>query len=301
MQLKRLLGTATAVVALTGAAVMYSVHPAKSSDHQDTYNLANAVGHNPSADITDVFVYPAPDNANNVVLAMDTYPLIPAGTGSSKFFDPTIMWQFHISHGAITTPEDETFQIQATGTDASQVLTLYQKTTGAAGTTSTFTGSTALLSANYNTVTTSTTNGNTINFFAGPRADPFYFDLFGFFSFLGDRNFMTHSGQDAGGSGTPLSNGDNAPGSPATAADKGNNPSQPSFNGFAQGTTAGTGSALGNYACLTAPAQGALNDIGGGFDVLSYVIEVPKTMISSGSQSQSINVWATTSSSTTNT
>ena len=41
MNLKKILGTVTAAIALTSAAVLYTTHAVKSSDHQDTYNLAN--------------------------------------------------------------------------------------------------------------------------------------------------------------------------------------------------------------------------------------------------------------------
>ncbi len=57
--------------------MLYSVHPAKSSDHQDTYNLATRS--NTSADISDVFVFPAPGNPANVVLVMNVSPITPAG------------------------------------------------------------------------------------------------------------------------------------------------------------------------------------------------------------------------------
>ena len=43
---------------------------------------------NTSADITDVYVFPSPTNPANVVLVMDVSPLIPAGMGTAKFFDP---------------------------------------------------------------------------------------------------------------------------------------------------------------------------------------------------------------------
>jgi hypothetical protein len=112
MLLKRMLGTVTAIAAITVAVVLYTIHPVKSSDHQDTYNLATQVGHNTSADITDVYVFPAPDNANNVVFAMDVSPLIPAGMGTSYSFDPTLLWQFKISHQS-SGVEDEVIQMVA--------------------------------------------------------------------------------------------------------------------------------------------------------------------------------------------
>src|SRR5271156_7029655 len=122
MKLRPILGTVTAVVALAAAAMLYTAHPVKSSDHQDTFNLATRS--NTSADITDVYVFPAPDNANNVVFAMNVIPLIPPGMGTTKFFDPTLLWQFKISHQS-SGVEDQVIQMTASGTGANQTLTLY--------------------------------------------------------------------------------------------------------------------------------------------------------------------------------
>ena len=211
------------VLAIGAAVVLYTGHPAKSSDHQDTYNLATRA--NTSADITDVFIFPSPSNPNNVVLAMDVSPLIPKGMGSSFFFDPSVMWQFKIAHGS-TSPEDQVIQFGVTGTGASQIITMYGP--GApheVGTANTFIAPAG--SFQYN-VATQLSNGAKV--FAGPRADPFYFDLFAFFSFLGDRNWATHSSQTDPGpeTGGPLYNGDSvgAPGAFAPAYDKSANPAQ---------------------------------------------------------------------------
>ena len=93
----RVIGGFLAVAVLVVVAIAYSAHAVRSSDHQDTYNLATRS--NTSADITDVYVFPSPANSANVVFVMNVSPLIPAGMGTAKFFDPTLMWQFKISHG----------------------------------------------------------------------------------------------------------------------------------------------------------------------------------------------------------
>jgi hypothetical protein len=286
-----------AIVALVVTALIYSIHPVRGSDHQDTFNLANRS--NTSADITDVFVFPAPDNPNNVVFAMDVSPLIGAGMGTTKFFDPTLMWQFKISHQA-SGVEDQVIQLGVNGTGASQTITLYGPAApNEVGVKNTFLAS-PIGSATYNAPTTLK---NGIQLFAGPRADPFQFDLFAFFTFLGDRNFGTHTSQSDPGQGDALFNGDNQ-GIPAAAApvfDKTANAATPSFNGFPAGTMSGANSPLGNYACSTNPAEDTLTDIGGGFNVLTFVVEVPKSLLfggTSGFTSSKIHVWATVNSST---
>ena len=306
MKLKRIIGAVTAVVAISAATVLYTTHSVKSSDHQDTYNLANAVGHNPSADITDVYVFPSPTNSNNVVFAMDTWPLIPAGTGTTKFFDPTLIWQFKIAHGATNYQEDQVIQVGVSGVDAAQKFTLYGPSApNEAGTTNSLVKPTGTFG--YNTAATVGSGSSAIQVFAGPRADPFKFDLFAFFSFLGDRAFDTHTSQSDPGPGTlynePAQTNPQTLGNKvATPETKAQPATHPSFAGFSAGTTAGTTSALGDYACNTGPAQN-FADLAGGFNVLSYVFEIPKSLLyGSGTpfSSSVIHVWATSNSSTTN-
>ena len=289
MSLRRILGTST-FVAVAVAGVLYAAHPARSSDHQDTYNLAHRS--NTSADITDVFVFPSPTDSANVVFVMDVSPLIPQGMGPATFFDPTLMWQFKISHGA-TSPEDQVMQFAVNGAGAGQTITMYGPARpNEASTSNTFVAPSGTF--NYNSATRL---ANGVKVFAGPRADPFFFDLFAFFSFLGDRHYATHSSETDPGPQTqgPLYNGDNV-GVPAQAApsyDKSANPANPTFQGFPAGTTAGAGSALGNYACGTNPSQNTLADLGGGFNVLTFVVEVPRTLLTNGYSSSNIHVWAT--------
>lgn len=286
-----LAGGVAAVAVAAFAVLLYAVHPVRSSDHQDTYNLANRS--NTSADITDVYVFPSKANPNNVVLAMNVMPLIPAGMGASRFFDPTLMWQFKIAHGTSNYQEDQVIQFGVSGTGAGQTITVYGPAKPAeVGTTNTFVASSG--SFTYNT------NGNLSNgvtAFAGPRADPFFFDLFQFFSFLGDRYFATHNSQSDPGPGNTLTNGNNV-GVAAQVAppyEKNANPNQPTFNGFAAGTLSGGSS---GYACSTNAPVNALADVGGGFNVLSLVVEVPKSLLTTGFSSPVIHVWATANSST---
>jgi len=294
---KRLIAASASIAAVALVAGLYTTHAAKSSDHQDTYNLATRS--NTSADITDVFVFPAPDNPANVVLAMDVSPLIAPGTGPSHFFDPTILYQFKISHVA-SGIEDEVIQVLPVGTGASQTMNLYGPATpNEVSTTNTIVG-TAIGSAPYNSATTIGSGTSAIQLYAGPRTDPFFFDLFAFFTFLGDRNYGTHSSQSDGGpelsaATNPFYNGDSASNiaSLTPQYDKNQSAATPSFNGFPAGTMSGTGA--GAYACSTNPASDTL--FAGPFDVLSIVVEVPKASLIT-SAGATIHVWATASSST---
>jgi len=286
----RVIGGFLAAAALVVVVIAYSAHAVRSSDHQDTYNLATRSNH--SADITDVYVFPSPTNPANVVLAMDVSPLIPTGMGPATFFDPTLMWQFKISHGT-SGVEDEVIQLGVSGTTASQVISVYGPAKpNEVGTTNTFVPVTGNVSYN-----TSATLSNGIQVFAGPRADPFFFDLFAFFSFLGDRNYATHTSQSDPGAGDTLSNGANSGAAAmayATTGSKTANPNTPSFAGFTAGTMSSSGA--GAYACRTDAPQNPL--AAGGFNVLSYVVEVPRALLTTGYSSSILHIWATVNSST---
>jgi hypothetical protein len=247
-----LLGGGAAVAALVLTAVLFNALPVRGSDHQDSPDM---VAH-PAADITDVYLYPAGDNAANVVLQMDVSPLITPANTPSAALDPSVLYQFKIAHGANPGPEDMVIQVQASGTGPTQTVNVYGPFTPAsAGTTArvgTLTGSVPFGS------TTAATLANGMRVFVGPRADPFFFDLFQFFSFLPDRDYQT-AGQ--------------APKAPF------------SFKFPAPS---------GQYAsCVQGTPSDALSS--NSFNVLSIVIEAPKSLIAPTSGSQIVHLWTTSS------
>jgi hypothetical protein len=269
MTIKRILGSMTAVVALVVAVFLYSTHAAKSSDHQDSPTVVARTG----ADITDVYVFPSPTNAANVVLVMDVDPLItPGAATASANFDPSVLYQFKIAHGAVgtTTPEDTVIQLTANGTGSAQTLNVYGPAAPAeTGVNSTLIAKTGTFPIN---VAAGTTLGNGIKAFAGTRADPFFFDLFQFFTILPDRNYSNPRTGNTLGTSTP------------------------SFNGFTAGDTNAGPNTPGAFACSTAPSSNALTQAAPpGFNVLAVVLEIPKTLLVTGGQSSIIHVWATTS------
>ncbi len=170
---------AVAVATLSLTFMLYANRAIRSSDHQDSPLTVSR----PGTDISDVFVYPSPTNAANVVFAMNVHPLIPSGQGPTVYFDPGVMYQFKIGKGDDFT-EDTVIQFKASGVGANQQLTMYGPATpNIVGTRSTFVAATGTVP--YNKVTTL---ANGISAFAGPREDPFYFDLSQFFKIIPDRN-----------------------------------------------------------------------------------------------------------------
>jgi hypothetical protein len=262
MPLRRFAVSMLAIVAIASGAFLYTSHPAHGSDHQDS----PAVVAQPGADITDIYLFPSPTNSNDVVLAMDIHPLIPAGMYGNVSLDPGVLYQFKISHGSLgtTSPADTAFQFVATGTGANQTVTMYGQRGILKGPS---TLGKPLGTFAFGALGTRLGNGTIA--FAGPRADPFFFDLFQFFTILPDRDYHNKRTGNQLGSSTPT------------------------FNGFNSGSTSGPGA--GNYPCSTAPSTNALTQINGGFDVISIVAEIPKYLLMGRNESSIIHLWATTS------
>ncbi len=173
---------AFALAALAAAIMLYLPREGRSSDHQDS---PLTVGR-PGADITDVYVFPAAD-PNKVVLAMDVHPLIPAGEANTVFFDPGVMYQFKID----TTGdyrEDKVIQFRALGSGANQRIEMYGPAKPAMiGTRSAWVGSPQSFSIDQK----AHLSGGVLAM-AGPRKDPFYFDLSQFLKIVPDRSDKYH-------------------------------------------------------------------------------------------------------------
>jgi hypothetical protein len=259
-------GSLALLAAASTAVLLYADRPARGSDHQDSI----AVVDRPGADISDVYMFPSPANANNIDLVMNVHPLIPAGMGGSYQLDPGVLYQFKFSHGPVGTmnPEDTVLQVVASGTGSGQTVSVYGPVTPKlSGTHSILTGQPKGTFAFNQPNGTTLSNG--ITAFAGPRADPFFFDLFQFFSILPDRYYAN----------------------PRTGNKLGT--STPTFNGYSAGSTSGPNGS--GYACSTAASTNALTQINGGFNVISIVLEVPRTMLVPRGASQVTHMWATTS------
>lgn len=134
--------------------------------------------------MTDLHIFPG-SNPNNVVLAMSVRPLIPAGQGTpAKFsFDTDVLYQFKIDNTGDNV-EDLVIQAKFFNTGAGQQVTISGPVKP------TRTGTVTTREAPY--LTTGTINQTFsptagMQVFAGPREDPFFFDLEQFGNILPDR------------------------------------------------------------------------------------------------------------------
>jgi hypothetical protein len=92
MKKARLFGGVAALCAVVLAALLYAHVPARSVDLQDS----PATIRRPAADITDTYLFPSPTNPTNVVAVMDVYPLIASSSGATTaintFFDIGVLY-----------------------------------------------------------------------------------------------------------------------------------------------------------------------------------------------------------------
>ncbi len=262
MKTTRTLGSILAVGMMMAVVFLYSNYAARSSDHQDSpATIAHA-----GADISDPYIFPSPTNASNVVMVMNVHPLIPSGQGLSTSFDPGVLYQMKFDTksenggGLAQAPvENLVVQFQAGAPGASQPI--YVNGPAAPSVTGA-TGNTTVGLTGQGTINVPFTLANgQVQVFAGAREDPFFFDLAQFLKILPDRN--------AGNTTTPLQPG----GLPSCLPQKlgGNNSCPQGFN-----------------------PPGVATDTLKGFNVLSIVIEMPRSMLMVNGGGPKIAYWVTT-------
>ncbi|MEP6755042.1 MAG: DUF4331 family protein, partial [Chthonomonadales bacterium] len=192
-----------------------------------------------------------------VVLAMTVHPLIPSGQGAATFFDPNVLYQFKIDKTGDGI-EDVVIQVKANGTGASQTIQVAGPVAPSRkGTTAVF----ETPNANTGSINNAFTLTNGIQVYAGAREDPFFFDLNQFFTIFPDRANPVFPTTFQNTSGNTVST------TPA-------NPNQPQ--------------------AATWRPLGVATDFLAGFNVLGIVVEIPKSMLTTGGDGK-IRVWCTTS------
>jgi len=165
MKRKKLLLTTTVAALLVTGGIIYA------ADHIDT----PAVTNQPS-DITDLYVFRGSD-ANNLVFVANSQGLMsPAASATAKFDENTVL-EFNIDK---TGDNIEDLVIQCKYDAASNSMQVYGPVApSATGTKSKLEGSvTASVAVTPYSAAAITATGSTgIKVFAGPRDDPFFFDL----------------------------------------------------------------------------------------------------------------------------
>lgn len=175
---KMLLGAGLLAV---GALSLGTVRSAIGSDHAGTVVTAQT---RPGTDLSDLHIFPNPQNPANVVLSMSVHPLIKAGTAQGAVtFDQDVLYQFKIDNTGDGV-EDLVIQARFTGSG------LNQKVFIAGPVKPPRIGTVTQFATPYTTTGTFNTPFSPapgVTVFAGMRSDPFFLDLSQLFAILPDR------------------------------------------------------------------------------------------------------------------
>ena len=166
----------TAIVAAFAPIAMIGL--GRASDHADTPEIAAS----PGSDLTDVFIFPSPQDPDKVVLVMNVHPLIGPGQGPNVQFDPNVLYQFKIANDG-RTDEDLVIQAVFTGHGPDQRAYIVGPTRPFVKGPDNVIADGPVTRGRINTVLR---GRDGIVAFAGAREDPF-FDLEQFFNILPDR------------------------------------------------------------------------------------------------------------------
>ena len=165
MKRKKLLFSAIAALTLVTGGIIYA------ADHIDAPSVTNQ-----TTDITDLYVFQGVKTANLVFVANTQGLLTPATTGAAKFDENTLI-EFNIDNN---NDNIEDLVIQCKYDAASNTMKVYGPVAPSEkGTRSKIEGNaTASVAVTaYGSAPVTATSSNGISVFAGPRDDPFFFDL----------------------------------------------------------------------------------------------------------------------------
>jgi len=178
----RVLAAALVLTGLLAGGVI--ARRAVASDHQDSPDVEL----NPASDMTDFYAFPGA-TAGNIVLVMDSWAFLTPAETPTVSFDPNLLYQFKVDNTGDAV-EDLVFQVTFTGTGSSQTVQVRGPIAPPVAGAMQNRVSTAkpIISGPVNKVLTSASG---IQFFAGPRSDPFFIDLEQFFRILPDRKPVT--------------------------------------------------------------------------------------------------------------
>ena len=227
MKKKILLGLSLGLVVAGG--IIYA------ADHIDAPAVTGAGNVSTGADITDLYAFQSPADNSKMVFVINTQGLMSPAVSSTATFPNYVMYELNIDNNGDNV-EDLVIQCLVQNGKIRVYGPVAPGTTGTTSTVHTSGSMTEAAVTAYAAASPTIVTGSTgIKVFAGPRDDPFFFDLTRFKEIIAGTASSFHAG---------------------TAAD-------PSHDAFA------------------------------GTNVMSIVLEVPKSLLGSAA---SINVWAETKS-----
>lgn len=168
MKKKILLGSLLGIALIGG--IVYA------ADHIDAPAVTGAGNTSPGNDITDVYAFQSPADNSKMVFVMNTQGLLSPAASATAIFSSNVMYEFNIDN---TGDNVEDLVIQCLVQNG-KMRVYGPVAVGTPGTTSTVQksgASTEVAVTAYGASPATATNTNGTRIFAGPRDDPFFFDL----------------------------------------------------------------------------------------------------------------------------
>jgi len=175
---KKILTGSLAVIALAGGIIF-------AADHIDAPAVTGANSTSTGADITDVYAFQSPTDNSKMVFVMNVQGLMSPAVTSTASFPNNVMYEFNIDNNGDNV---EDLVIQALVQNG-KIRVYGPIAPGTAGTSSTVKTNGAMTETSVTAYGASSpsvgSNSNGIKVFAGPRDDPFFFDLVRFKEIIG--------------------------------------------------------------------------------------------------------------------
>lgn len=168
MKKRTLLGCLLGIVLIGG--VIYA------ADHIDAPAVTGAGNTSPGNDITDIYAFQSPADNSKMVFVLNTQGLLSPAASASAAFPANVLYEFNIDN---TGDNVEDLVIQCLVQNG-KMRVFGPAAVGTPGTTSTIKTAGPTTEVNvtaYGASPVSATNANGTRIFAGPRDDPFFFDL----------------------------------------------------------------------------------------------------------------------------
>jgi len=184
------------LVGLLGAAVLGGILYA--ADHIDAPAVTGPGSTSPGNDITDIYAFQSPADNSKMVFVLNSQGLMSPATTATASFPSNVMYEINIDNTGDNV-EDLVLQCLVQNGKMRVYGPVAPGTTGTASTVKTSGPVTEVAVTSYGSATPNIAgNSNGIRIFAGPRDDPFFFDLTRFKEIIaGTQTSFRNPGVDA--------------------------------------------------------------------------------------------------------
>lgn len=175
---KKILISSLVIVVMAGGIIF-------AADHIDAPAVTGANSTSTGADITDIYAFQSPADNSKMVFVMNVQGLMSPAATSAATFPGNVMYEFNIDNNSDNV-EDLVIQVLVQNGKLRVYGPVAPSSTGTMSTVRTNGTMTETSITAYNSTSPSIgTNTNGIKIFAGPRDDPFFFDLTRFKEIIG--------------------------------------------------------------------------------------------------------------------